>query len=66
MKMFYALRTGIVRAEGMAVDWTARNLYIADPELFHILVCDLDRSVCHQVLKELGHPRAIQVDMLHR
>lgn len=53
-------------AEGLAVDWIARNLYIADLRMFHILACNLEGTACHPVLKHLGHPRTVQLDMLHR
>ncbi|XP_063870395.1 low-density lipoprotein receptor-related protein 2-like isoform X2 [Scylla paramamosain] len=60
------LRDGIIVAEGLAVDWTGRNLYLTDPKIKHIIVCKMDGSSCYQLLRDLGHPRAIQLDMLNR
>lgn len=53
-------------AEGLAVDWVGRNLYMTDSAYHQILVCLLDGVDCHVLLKDLPHPRAIQLDMLNR
>lgn len=53
-------------AEGLAVDWVARNLYVADHRMFNIMACNLEGTACHQVLKQLGHPRSVQLDMVRR
>nr|UST29525.1 vitellogenin receptor [Callinectes arcuatus] len=60
------LRDGVIVAEGLAVDWTGRNLYLTDPKNEHIIVCKLDGSFCYQLLNNLSHPRAIQLDMVNR
>ncbi|MPC27926.1 Low-density lipoprotein receptor-related protein 1 [Portunus trituberculatus] len=60
------LRDGFIVAEGLAVDWTGRNLYLTDPKMKHIMVCKMDGSSCYSLLSGLGHPRAIQLDMVNR
>ncbi|XP_071551533.1 uncharacterized protein [Panulirus ornatus] len=62
----FIIQQGVGLADGLAVDWIGRNLYLTNSDHQQILVCLLDGVDCHVLISNTPHPRAIQLDIRHR
>ena len=57
------LSRGLAAPRGLAVDWVARNLYVADSTSQRIYVCKLDGTLQASLISQgLFNPRALAVD----
>ena len=57
------MQDGLAVADGLAVDWVAKNLYFVDSSAKRIFVCQSDGSyVLSLVTNDLLYPRGIAVD----
>ncbi|KAH7646170.1 low-density lipoprotein receptor-like protein [Dermatophagoides farinae] len=61
------LDKGIIRCEGLAVDWIGRNLYWTDSAMLTICVVNLDNSTLRRTLisNDLNHPKSLVLDHNH-